>query len=153
MDNRVPIDFLDSMFEFSGVSKDGLYSSLIQMGKKHLKTKAMKDIWTPENPTQNYCYVVAEFVYWYVAPYDSTAWALTVPSYNTLHRFVKWPDGTIVDLSCEQFYDWSEIDYSKAKRRMFLQTGCKGPSKRARLLAELMGYSEIVDKSPPKLEI
>ena len=150
--NRVPVEFLDGMFEFSGVSKSNLYQSLRMMGKKHLKTKAMKEIWTPDNPTQNYCYVVAEFVYWYVAPYDSTAWALTVPSYDTLHRFVKWPDGTIVDLSCEQFYDWSEIDYNLAKRRMFLQTGCRGPSKRARILAEMMGYENVIDKTPPKLE-
>ncbi len=150
---RVPADFLQEMFDFSSVDKERLYRSLIKMGKKHLKTKAMKEIWTPENPTQNYCYVVAEFVYWYIAPYDSTAWALHVPSYDTLHRFVKWPDGTIVDLSCEQFMDWSEIDYTKAKRRMFLQTGCTGPSKRARVLAELMGYDFVIDKTPPKLEI
>ena len=150
---RVPVDFLQKMFDFSGVDKECLYCSLIEMGKKHLKTKAMKEIWSPENPTQNYCYVVAEFVYWYIAPYDSTAWSLNVLSYDTLHRFVKWPDGTIVDLSCEQFMDWSEIDYTKAKRRMFLQTGCTGPSKRARILADLMGHKNIIDKSPPTLEM
>ncbi len=149
---RVPKEFLDSMFKFSGVSKQDLYFSLRKMGKEHLKTKSMRDIWTPENPTQNYCYVVAEFVYWFVAPYDSTPFALRVPSYDTWHRFVKWPDGTIVDLSCEQFYDWSEIDYTKAKVMFFLQTGCRGPSRRARILAELMKYDEIVDKNPPNLE-
>lgn len=60
---------------------------------------------------------------------------LVVPGDDTLHRFVKWQDGSIIDLTCDQFDDYSLLDYTQAKPRMFLQTGGRGPSKRARELA------------------
>lgn len=85
------------------------------------------------------CYAVSEMIYWYCAPQGSTPMALKVPNDATLHRYVEWPDGMIVDVTCDQFDDYSLLDYTQASRRMFLQTGGVGPSKRAQLLAKLLG--------------
>lgn len=129
------------MFAQAGVNRERLLDALRQMGKKHLKKKSFKDIWSEKNPTRNYCYVVSEFVYYYLAPNGTVPYALVVPGDEGLHRFLKYPedyDPHIIDLTCDQFSDYSLIDYSKAKVCYFLQTACTGPSKRARILAELM---------------
>ena len=63
---RISEDKLQSMFRLAGIEKEKLHEALIKMGKKHLKTKAMKDNWSEDNPTKNYCYVIAEFVYYYL---------------------------------------------------------------------------------------
>jgi len=144
---------LNTMFKFAGVDKTKLYTALRTMGKKHLK-KEMRDGWTEENPTRCYCYVVSEFVYWYVSPPGTIPYSLNIVDDPWIHRYLRWPDGTVVDLTAEQFDNYQNLDYNGGKRRMFLQTGCKGPSKRARMLAELMGYDAINgvrDKSVPGL--
>ena len=138
---KIPTGKLDQMFEIAEVSKSAMYNALIQMGRKHLKTKQFKDQWSEDNPTKNYCYVIAEFVWFYVAPAGSKPYSVRVPGDDGLHRFVRWPDGTIIDLAVEQFDNYEEVDYSKQKVRYPLQSGCVGPSKRARLLAELMGFN------------
>ena len=91
-----------------------------------------------------YCYVIAEFVWFYIAPDGSKPYSLKVPKDPGLHRFIKWPDGTIVDLAIRQFDNYEDVDYTQAQVRYFLQTGCTGPSKRAKILAELMEYNETV---------
>jgi len=116
-------------FEFAGVDEERLYKALRKMGTRHLKTKALREQWSEYNPTRNYCYVIAEFVYNYIAPIiGSTSWILKIPGDIQKHWFIKWPDGTIVDLAAAQFDH--EIDYSAAKRQGFMFT----PSKRAVLL-------------------
>ena len=64
------------MFRLAGIEKEKLHEALIKMGKKHLKTKAMKDNWSEDNPTKNYCYVIAEFVYYYLSPKGSKPFKL-----------------------------------------------------------------------------
>lgn len=124
------------MNECREVSRASLEAALRRMGKKHVKGRTLKEQWTPEKPTTNYCYVIAEFLYWYVAPPGSTVWTVQIPDELGLHRFVRWPNGRICD------YADKPIDYSKAKRRMFLQSGGPGPSIRARVLARELGYTE-----------
>lgn len=149
-DKRVDPGALDFMFKVAGVDKEKLHAALRTMGTKHIKgPKEIKDQWSPENPTFFYCYVVSEMLYWYVAPKGTIPMAVKVPGDPGLHRFLQWPGEDsngkflqIIDLTCDQFSDINKVDYSKAKKCMFLQTGCKGPSKRARILAELMGYKE-----------
>lgn len=101
-------------------------------------TKVMRESWSRNNPTRFCCYFVSEMCYWFAAPVGSRAMSLAVPNDATLHRYVEWPDGRIVDLTCDQFE--ITLDYSQAKARMFMQTGGVGPSKRARSLANLLGY-------------
>jgi hypothetical protein len=137
---RIPPKQFEAMFDHAGVDKDKLFIALRTMGKKHLKNKTFKDMWSEDFPTTNYCYVIAEFLWFYKAPKGSKPYSVRVPGDAGLHRFIKWPDGTIVDLAVDQFPDYSLVDYTQAKIRYFLQTGCAGPSKRAKMLAELMGY-------------
>lgn len=137
--HKVDSRWLNHMFKIAGVDKAQLHAALRTMGTKHLKDASMRKIWSPENPTQNYCYVVAEYVYWYKAPVGAKPKGLKIPSYDTTHRFVEYPCGCFVDLSCDQFYDFTEVDYGKAKTMAFMQTGARGPSKRAKMLAQLMG--------------
>lgn len=127
------------MYQKAGVDRTALLSSLIRMGKKHLKSKVMKDGWSEDNPTYCYCYVIAEYLWFYKAPKGSIPYSVKVPGDPGLHRFIKWNDGTIVDIAAEQFSNYEEVNYEQAKVRYFLQSGCKGPSKRAKLLAEYMG--------------
>lgn len=112
------------------------------MGKKYIRGKLLKEQWTEDNPTKNYCYVVSEFVYWYQAPRGTIPYKVNVPGDDGLHRFLRWPCGTIIDLTVEQFPDYSLVDYDKGKVQYFMQIARKGPSKRARHLAKLMGFKE-----------
>lgn len=136
---------LDEMFALAGVSKDALHSSLRTMGAKHLKTKRMRDMWKEEVPTINYCYVVCDFVYWYVL-WNAGSWKVftcKIPSLPGItHWFIKDSLGHVIDLTADQFDNHSEIEYNSGCRTVLLQSGCVGPSRRGKLLAKLMGYSE-----------
>tara|TARA_B100001113_G_scaffold238758_1_gene196292 strand:- start:23 stop:478 length:456 start_codon:yes stop_codon:yes gene_type:complete len=135
---RISEDKLQSMFKVAGIEKSVLHKALLQMGTKQLKTKQMRDAWSEDNPTKNYCYVVSEMVFYYLAPPGSKPYKLpNIPGDDGLHRFLKWPDGTIVDLTVDQFPNYEDVNYENGKVCYFMQTGVKGPSKRARLLAEL----------------
>ena len=138
---RISEDKLQSMFDVAGIEKKVLHDALLKMGRKELKTKLMRDAWSEENPTKNYCYVVSEMVFYFLAPPGSKPYKLAgIPGDDGLHRFIKWPDDTIVDLSVDQFDNYEDVDYSQAKVCYFMTNQYnKGPSKRARILAELMG--------------
>ena len=148
---RISNEKLDEMFHVVGVSKDKLHSCLRTMGTEHLFDQRMKDMWKPEFPTINYCYTVCEFVYWYVCQ-ATTEWDIRttdIPSAPGIkHWFLKRQDGMIVDLTADQFDNHEEINYNDSKRSGFIQSGCIGPSKRARFLATLMGYDEESWKQP-----
>ena len=135
---RISEDKLQSMFKVAGIEKSVLHKALLQMGTKQLKTKQMRDAWSEDNPTKNYCYVVSEMVFYYLAPPGSKPYKLAgIPGDDGLHRFLKWPDGTIIDLTVDQFSNYEDVNYENGKVCYFMQTGVKGPSRRARLLAEL----------------
>jgi len=133
---------LDEQFNLIGIRKEKLHAALRTMGTRFLQTKEMKAQWSTERPTKNYCYTVSELVYWYVAPKGTTVYVTEVPGSlpGVKHWFLRLPDGTVIDLTSDQFD--TEVDYTKGKKSMFLQTGCKGPSKRARHLAILMGFKD-----------
>lgn len=140
---RIDNDKLNEMFKIVSVDKDLLYSSLIKMGKKQLKSKEMRDGWSEDNPTYCYCYVVAEMLFWYVCPADSKPYKVKVPNDPGIHRFIKLSSGEIIDLTAEQFSNYEDVNYDNGKVSYFLQTANKGPSKRAIMLAELMGYTTL----------
>lgn len=128
---------VDRMFRKVGLEKNRFYQSLIEMGQNGLKTKKMREEWSIENPTKNYCYVVSEFIYKYVAPKGVKHLSLKVEGEDITHHFLKWTDGSIVDLTAEQFDDYSKVDYSKSYNSGFIG---KGVSKRTQEFAHLMGY-------------
>lgn len=128
---------VDRMFRKVGIDKNKFYKSLISMGKGGLKTERMKEEWNESNPTRNYCYVVSEFLYKYVAPKGVKHYSIKIDEEDYTHHFLKWDDGTIVDLTAEQFEDYSKVDYSKSYNSGFIG---KGVSKRTQEFADLMGY-------------
>tara|TARA_B100000287_G_scaffold42296_1_gene38310 strand:- start:514 stop:915 length:402 start_codon:yes stop_codon:yes gene_type:complete len=126
-----------SLFKKLGIDKDKFYQALRTMGKDGLKTKKMRDEWSEDNPTRNYCYMVSEFIYKYIAPKGVKHLMLKVKGEDATHHFLKWVDGTIVDLTAEQF--GIKLDYSKARGCSFLPTKA-GAAKNTRRFAELMGF-------------
>ena len=147
---KISEERLQQMYELAGVTKDKLHESLKSMGTKHLKTKLMRDAWSEDNPTKNYCYVIAEFVYYYLSPRGSKPYKLPgIPGDDGLHRFIMWPDYSIVDLAFHQFPNFEDVDYTKAKKCYFMtcHKDNKGPSKRAKLLGDLMGVSLSEDRA------
>ena len=117
------------------IEKKELDDALRKMGRKHLK-KPYKDRWTSERPTTGYCYVVSEVYYHYCAPKGSKPHFMKLDE-NETHWFIKHPDGSIVDLTADQFDE--PVDYEKARPHAF-QT--KNISKRGRILADLLGLSK-----------
>lgn len=133
-DGRIDPRVLARMFERVGITRDALYTALRTMGREHLRRDLRND-WSPEYPTRNYCYVVAEYVHNFLAPEGSTAWRLVVPGDMAEHWFNRLRDGTLIDLAAEQFPRYADqVQYQNAKRGSFIVT----PSRRARLLAELV---------------
>jgi hypothetical protein len=140
---------LASMFARVSFTKDQLYTALRTMGPKAIKP-AFRAGWSHELPTYCTCYFVAEMVYFYAAPQGTKPYAVHVPGDPGFHRFLKYPNGLIVDLTAEQFPDYRLVEaaYPFAKVTMFMQTGGPGPSKRARTLATLLGYTETQWRKP-----
>jgi hypothetical protein len=132
---RIPLEASQAMFDRAGIDRDKLHGVLRSLAKGHLKA-AFRKTWVPENPTRFFCYVVSEYVLNFVAPPGSTAWSLVIPGDEAKHYFIRWPDGTIVDLTAEQFDDFSLVDYSKGKKSHFMYPS---PSRRAREVHEAMG--------------
>lgn len=153
-------DEFTSAFNTINVNRDALHSALRVMGRNFLKTKRMKDMWSLDCPTTNYCYTVSEFIYWYKAKeyrlrfnhkgQSRVSVCFTnIPSIPGIkHCFLTYQHYYgfvyIWDLTADQFEDYNELieAYKNARRGFFVQSGCKGPSSRARHLARLMGYDE-----------
>jgi hypothetical protein len=148
---RISNEKLDKMFSSVGVGKDELHTCLRTMGTDYLLNQQMKDMWKPEFPTINYCYTVCEYLYWYVCG-ATTEWDIRttdIPSTPGIkHWFLRRTDGRVIDLTADQFDNYDEINYNDSKRSGFIQSGCIGPSKRARILATLMGHDEDSWKPP-----
>lgn len=117
------------------IEKKKLHHALREMGKKHLK-EPYKSKWTPERPTRGYCYVVAEVVYHHLAPEGSRPHMIRISKDET-HWFVVATDGQIIDPTADQYDE--PIPYEKATPHGFLT---KEMSKRARILADLLGLSQ-----------
>ena len=141
---RITDNEIEKMFKIANLNRKDLLNALIEMGSKFLHNKKMKDEYDINIPTRNFCYVVSEFVYYYIAPEGSKPYGLRIDGDESLHRFLKWPDGEIVDLTCDQFIDYSKVVYDKAKITPFLSvSGKRQPSKRARHLAGLLKYEKV----------
>jgi hypothetical protein len=134
---RITDKELQKMFDKAGVSKERLHSALIKMGRRGLRYKHLKAKWSEEYPTTNYCYVIAEFVYCYFAPEGTIPYKLKgIPGDDGLHRFLRWPGGTVVDLAVDQFPNYEDVNYELGKKCPFMYPS---PSSRARQLAEIYG--------------
>ena len=139
---RISEKEINKMYKKVNLEREKLHDALITMGRKYIKGKKLKDNWSEDNPTKNYCYVVSEFVYYYLSPRGSKPYKLNnIPNDDGIHRFIKYPCGTIIDLTVEQFPNYEDVDYSKSKICYFMVSKWnKGPCYRTRKLAEVMGY-------------
>jgi hypothetical protein len=137
---KIPIELSHAMFKHAGVSRENLHEVLSRMAPLYLKGEFRKE-WTPDNPTRNFCYVVAEWLIHYVAPPGSFAFRVAIPGEKAKHYFVRWADGTIVDLTAEQFENWELVDYAAAKKCSFMYPS---PSARARMLDAMMHTQNFV---------
>ncbi len=146
---RVNPNVLDEMFVAAQLSKTDLHCALRKMCPKALKP-AFREGWSESNPTWCTCYFVSEFAYFYLAPKGTIPYSVKIPGDPGTHRFLRWPEGLIVDLTCDQFPDYEivKLAYASARVTMFMQTGCKGPSHRAKELADILGYNVAAWKKP-----
>lgn len=120
------------MFKLAGIDRDAFLRAILRMGAKQLKTAQMRKEYDAENPTRNYCYVITEWLKYCVFGKDDKrvkAFKLEVEGYDTFHNFLTL-DGEIVDLSAEQFPDYSKVVYANGKPTTYMMA----PSKRATLL-------------------
>lgn len=135
------LDLLSS-FDRINLSKHYLDNALRLMGKENLKNKRMRDLWTPDYPSTCYCYNVSEFAYWYcIGPHKCSPMVVYVPSLDMNHWFLDM-GGVRIDLTADQFANYSDVDYTKARGKGFLPIKGGGPSRRTRLLARYMLYDE-----------
>lgn len=167
---KIDPNLIKKMYDTWNVPRIKLLDTLIAFGPNFLKTRQARQQWTAGVPTRNQCYVVSEWMYWYVM----RSYRQTQPGPNNLQgvyvRRVRSPDdGMIVhwfleymhhngisyfvDLTADQFDNYDKMDYYNSKRTMFMQTGCVGPSKRARQLALAMGYDEDYWKTGDFIEV
>ncbi len=146
---RISKEILDGMFHIARLSKDELYTALRKMGPKAIKP-AFRGGWSEQMPVWCSCYFCSEFIYFYLAPKGTKPYSVKVPGDPGTHRFLKWPNGEIVDLTAEQFpnYELVKSVYPNAKVTMFMQTGCVGPSQRAKQLSGLLGFNESAWRKP-----
>ena len=136
---KISDEEIQKMFIHAGVDRDRLHKVLIKMGTKYLKGSLKKE-WSIDNPTRGYCYNVSEWLYHYIAPYGSKPYLLKVPNEEFNHRFIKWKDGTIIDLTVDQFDDYEMIQslYPTAVKRNFMTMQ---PSKRTMILTRMIQES------------
>ena len=113
---------------------EGLDDALRRMGTKQLKP-AYRENWDSKNPRDGFCYVIAEVIYHYLNPGGFSP------------RVVKWDNGSthwFLVNDARDVIDPGNLDpcpsdfdaYEEGKPRHFLT---KEPSKRARILANLLG--------------
>jgi len=135
---RIGVEDSQRMFSLAGVRRDVLLEVLREMGPVYLKG-TLKREWSLENPTRNFCYVVSEWLVNFILP-SAKAFRVVIPGDSAKHYFVRLlPTGTIIDLTAEQFEDYSKVEYPAATRATFMYPS---PSKRARVLAER--YAQLV---------
>ena len=130
---KIPLDVSSAMFKHANVNRECLHSALIEMSSFVLHGKFLKD-WNENNPTRYFDYVVTEWLLHFVAPIGSFAFRVQIPEQDAKHYFARWPDGTIVDLTAEQFPEWELVNYATAKKASLPDS----PSSRARILENLM---------------
>jgi len=130
---QIPIEVTNAMFAHAKVDRIDLHAALRQMAGHFLKSP-YKDQWSDVNPTRFFDYIVTEWLFHFKAPPGSFPFRVELPFQEAKHYFMRWPDGTIVDLTAEQFSQWELVDYAKAKKASLPN----GPTHRARVLNTLM---------------
>lgn len=119
-------------------TQEQVNDALRTLGNSQLK-QPYKSLWTEENPTLGYCYVVAEALFHYAPIGKAQPFVISFPEGGT-HWYLKDGD-TLYDFTGEQF-DF-ELDRSSANRCPFFKGGVETSrgwiSKRGYLVAQALG--------------
>lgn len=126
---NIPLVVSEAMFAHAHVSREELHEALRWLCPRWLRGP-FREAWRPENPTRYADYVVTEWLIHYRAPLGTFAFRVDVPGQQAKHYFTRWPDGTLIDLTAEQFDQWELVDYAAAKKASMPDV----PSSRAGLL-------------------
>ena len=136
---KIPEEVSLAMYRHAGVNRADLHEVLNHMGPRYLKGTFREQWYASGVPTRNFCYVVSEWLIHYVAPKGSFAFRVAVPGEDAKHYFVRWADGTLIDLTAEQFEDWELVDYASAKKASFMYPS---PSNRTKVLDSMMSVQK-----------
>lgn len=91
-------------------------AKLKELGNSMLK-KPYKDMWTEDNPTLGYCYIVSEALYHYLDG-DIKSYCISMGDGFTHWYIVR--DGEILDFTKEQFIGLGmNIDYNRSVHKKF----------------------------------
>eukprot|EP01047_Picozoa_sp_COSAG01_P052707 COSAG01_NODE_5569_length_4176_cov_7.015943_4_plen_189_part_00 len=120
-------------YEQAGVSQEMLHRALRQLGPTVLKP-GLRVAWSLDNPTKNFCFYVTEALLRYAPACEGfLPYKLKIEGERELHRFLRSRDGTIIDLTAEQF-GGRALNYGNAQQQNF-----RSPSRLAHKLAQLCG--------------
>ena len=92
-------------------------AKLALIGPKYLKNR-YKLIWSKDNPTAGYCYLISEILYHYIYP-NSKTYCINLGELGT-HWFIK-VDNQIIDYTAKQFS--FDIPYEHARCCGFFKGG------------------------------
>ena len=122
-------------------TQEQVNEALRSIGNALLK-QPYKALWTEENPTLGYCYVVAEAIFHYAPIGSAQPFVMSFPEGGT-HWYLKDGD-TIIDFTDSQF-DF-EVDRSVAVRCPFFKGGVQTSrgyiSKRGYAIAQALGLTD-----------
>jgi len=121
----------------------GLNLESFQTAIKKIKTDKItldyRDNCNPNNPTRNYCYVISECIFHFLAPKGSFAYRTNVPDDELNHYYVVWPNGFICDLAQGHLKKFNASIYDNGKKCVFRHPS---PSVDAKRLAKLLDIED-----------
>jgi len=139
---QITQDRLEEMFRRANLNRERLHDAYRALGGKLLRNPTFRRQWSPERPSLFQCYVTSELIYWYTLSNETSSLSVCtthIPSQpGVVHWFLTHRYKGIIDCTADQFDNYAEIDYTHSRKTFFLQTGCVGPSSRAKLLADQM---------------
>lgn len=141
---QISIERLDEMFLRANLSREQLHDAYRALGGKLFRNYQFRKMWKPERPSLFQCYITSELIYWYTLAAEASSLSVCtthIPSQpGVVHWFLVHRQKGIIDCTADQFDNYSEIDYTNSRKTFFLQSACVGPSSRAKLLAQQMGF-------------
>jgi hypothetical protein len=126
--NKLAPELYDAAFKYLGTKIDGtpvIPRDFASRLLPKLKTSGPKDK------------VVAEFLYYYVAPKGSKVWSIPVTGETNPHYFTEWPNEIIVDVLLEK-YDTEKLNWGQLKKVKVAKT----PSEDVIKFAAMLGYTD-----------
>jgi hypothetical protein len=114
-------------------SQKTMEAACLEMGRMRVYPK-WREQWSEEDPTWGFCYPIAEVMHHYL---NRECLPHLIKTDEGTHWYCVYDKGLAVDFTTRA------QDYTKGKPKSFLT---KGPSKRARDLAKILGFDEPLEE-------